>query len=162
MSKNVQTPWGIAQKVRRFVEGIYFYETASHGGYYIQAAYNDLIPKDLRIEGGWYNKDDGAAIVEYFLFELIQGKGFCGHSKEMIKSQIVADFDFSLYEQSIKAKMEQLSASLEWDAENSYHAKEFMSINSHQERLEQFRKQYLNNNLDEWSFEQFFRRVLFL
>ena len=66
LDRDGQTPWGTADDVHAFAEGIAFVSTPSHGGYYVSPALNARIPAVLRNRqfaksalggGGWYEED---------------------------------------------------------------------------------------------------------
>jgi len=49
------TPWGKPQSCEEYGEGVFFYSTASHGGYKVTK--QKAIPEALRNETGWYEED---------------------------------------------------------------------------------------------------------
>jgi hypothetical protein len=65
------TPWGRAQVQKRWTDGIYEFETATHGGFYLQPEWNAVIPEALiagsanaeQCRNGWYEEDVDWAIV---------------------------------------------------------------------------------------------------
>jgi hypothetical protein len=63
------TPWGAAQTSKSYGEGITFYSTAGHGGFYVTPKLNALIPEYFRLGAwsngakGWYEEDCDWAIV---------------------------------------------------------------------------------------------------
>lgn len=71
---NIKTPWGEAQTVKQIAPGITWYETASHGGFYLSPEKNALVPQELKeatfgqlgLEG-WYEEDCDAEVV-YTIF----------------------------------------------------------------------------------------------
>ena len=57
-----QTPWGQSDSCQVENAGIKFYGTPSHGGYYVPAKVNRIIPDYMRLENGrngagWYEED---------------------------------------------------------------------------------------------------------
>jgi hypothetical protein len=57
-----QTPWGKSDYCQEENAGIKFYGTPSHGGYYVPAKVNRLLPVFMRLENGrdgagWYEED---------------------------------------------------------------------------------------------------------
>ena len=67
---NVDTPWGRAHAGWQYGPGLWFYATASHGGFRVGGVLRDLIPLDVqaltyRAQGlqGWYEEDEDAHIV---------------------------------------------------------------------------------------------------
>lgn len=154
------TPWGIAQSVEKVIDGIYFYETAGHGGYKIDAYHNELIPKEYRAEGGWYDEDNGAVIVEYFLFEVVQYYIPMGHFKDAVKAQFEEYFGVKINEDTIPEKMNRLERILKADINDCYDAMELSSYESPLHELNRYRKKYLANNFDDWEFEKFWRKAV--
>ncbi len=61
------TPWGQADGVERFVKGINYYSTPSHGGFKVAATLNAKIPVELRNDNGWYEKHCEWAKVAFAL-----------------------------------------------------------------------------------------------
>lgn len=66
----MRTPWGPSQHVVNVAEGIRFVETASHGGYLLDADRNARIPLAWRAiswngngHRGWYEEDCDWALV---------------------------------------------------------------------------------------------------
>lgn len=65
------TPWGRAQMQKRWTDGIYEFETATHGGFYLQPEWNAVIPEVLiagsgnpdQCRKGWYEEDEDWAMV---------------------------------------------------------------------------------------------------
>lgn len=60
------TPWGTADSVHRYSDGIAFVSTSSHGGFKVPAKLNRRIPPPLRKGDGWYEEDCEWAIVALF------------------------------------------------------------------------------------------------
>ena len=58
----MKTPWGNAQTVRPLSEGILSITTASHGGIKLDRKRNAMVPKYMRLPGGWYEEDCDWAI----------------------------------------------------------------------------------------------------
>lgn len=82
-NKTIQTPWGDVQDIKQYRKGFYYYETASHGGYYLSKRYNNKIPAKYRNVDGWYEQDCDALIVEYFHYDITQP-----FSKEYIEEEL--------------------------------------------------------------------------
>lgn len=61
-----RTPWGKADNVERVAPGIVFAGTPSHGGYKLSRERNAAIPPALRERSGWYDEDDGRAVVHMY------------------------------------------------------------------------------------------------
>ena len=51
------TPWGKAQDVTIYADGIAFVSTAGHGGFKLDRKRNMEMPEALRLKGGWYEED---------------------------------------------------------------------------------------------------------
>ena len=71
----VQTPWGAAQGARQVAEGVVRYDTASHGGYWLDEARQAQVvaqfPEFRTFAGGpWYEEDQDWAIVALVFPEL--------------------------------------------------------------------------------------------
>jgi|GEM_PF-3080935 len=60
------TPWGTADSVHRYPDGVTFVSTPSHGGFKVPPKLNRRIPPPLRNEDGWYEEDCEWAIVALF------------------------------------------------------------------------------------------------
>ena len=60
---SIQTPWGVSQTQTSFGDGITCHDTASHGGFHVEAAQNKLIPAYMRRAGGFYEEDCEWSIV---------------------------------------------------------------------------------------------------
>lgn len=58
-----QTPWGPSQGATVYAEGVTAHSTASHGGFKLSADRNRWVHPTLRAAGGWYEEDEGWAIV---------------------------------------------------------------------------------------------------
>lgn len=69
--QNVITPWGKSQYGYLWMDGITQYGTAGHGGMKVIKKLNDLIPKPLRYDNGWYEEDCAVSIVHYFFYDQI-------------------------------------------------------------------------------------------
>lgn len=79
--KSRKTPWGKAQTETVIAPGIVKYTTASHGGYYVSAELNALVPKSLKKATfgrmgvkGWYEEDADWAIVVYIFSDRFDQK----------------------------------------------------------------------------------------
>lgn len=59
----VSTPWGPSQSATRYAEGIVCHETASHGGFHLDAKRNGAMHPALRLPNGWYEEDGDWARV---------------------------------------------------------------------------------------------------
>lgn len=70
--KTIMSPWGEVQEIIEYRKGLSFYSTAGHGGYRLTKRYNEMIPKEYRNIDGWYEEDQEALKVEYFLADIIQ------------------------------------------------------------------------------------------
>lgn len=64
------TPWGYADEVDEVAEGIWFVSTMTHGGFWLDAQRNALVPAEIKAEtywqrgeAGWYEEDCDWAIV---------------------------------------------------------------------------------------------------
>jgi hypothetical protein len=54
---SVGTPWGPSQSATRYAEGVVCYDTASHGGFYLDEERNGALHAALRYDDGWYEED---------------------------------------------------------------------------------------------------------
>jgi len=54
---NTKTPWGAADNVEIYGEGVMFYSTPSHGGFKVYKKLNGAIPEAYRNANGWYEED---------------------------------------------------------------------------------------------------------
>ena len=62
------SPWGTVQHVEETGDkDVVFVSTASHGGYRVLKASNDLIPEAFRSQTGWYEEDCDYAVVDFFI-----------------------------------------------------------------------------------------------
>jgi hypothetical protein len=66
--KNRETPWGMSENAEQIVEGITWYDTPSHGGFYVEEHLNKFIkkyyPSFTPFAGeGWYEEDCDCALV---------------------------------------------------------------------------------------------------
>lgn len=68
------TPWGKADDITVYKQGIYFITTEGHGGFYLAQEYNLMIPLELRDEDGFYEEDEEALKVYVYLFDVIESK----------------------------------------------------------------------------------------
>lgn len=59
----VSTPWGPSQCATRYAESIVCHETASHGGFHLDAKRNGAMHPVLRLPNGWYEEDGDWARV---------------------------------------------------------------------------------------------------
>lgn len=57
------TPWGTSQGATVYAEGVVSHSTAGHGGFKLSAERNRQVHPVLRAAGGWYEEDEGWAIV---------------------------------------------------------------------------------------------------
>ena len=57
------SPWGSAQYVSTYAEGLWLYETASHGGFLVSPALLSTFPPELKTENGWYEEDCDWSLV---------------------------------------------------------------------------------------------------
>lgn len=67
---HVSTPWGIADAEEQIAPGIMFYETPSHGGYFLDMIANAKVPlswqeASFNRQGlrGWYEEDCDSVLV---------------------------------------------------------------------------------------------------
>ncbi|KQZ61088.1 hypothetical protein ASD67_17590 [Sphingopyxis sp. Root1497] len=51
------TPWGPSQTATRYAEGIICFDTASHGGFFLDEERNAAMHPALRLPDGWYEED---------------------------------------------------------------------------------------------------------
>jgi hypothetical protein len=88
---SIITPWGEVQESVIYLEdGIYFYETEGHGGFFVEEKYNLMIPETERAEDGFYEEDCEALKVQYYLHHLIESK--LEYSKGQFAKWIEEDF----------------------------------------------------------------------
>jgi hypothetical protein len=59
----MRTPWGPSQSVEQIAPGIKRVDTASHGGYKLDASANAKVPDYMREDDGWYEEDVDWSIV---------------------------------------------------------------------------------------------------
>ncbi len=78
-----ETPWGKAQSAEEIGPGIIRYSTASHGGYFLNAAANAKVALLLKQatfcqQGlkGWYEEDCDWAVVVYTFKEYFDNKHY--------------------------------------------------------------------------------------
>ncbi|WP_295405457.1 hypothetical protein [uncultured Thiocystis sp.] len=63
------TPWGDSQREKRFANGIVFFSTAVHGGFYVDPARRADMPEAIQNAitwvrlPGWYEEDQDWALV---------------------------------------------------------------------------------------------------
>lgn len=157
--ENIRTPWGKVVQMIKYDKDLSFYQSTNGSGYQLSETYNRLISYNSRIEGGWYGSSEDVAMIEYLFFLLIKGKGKYGKTRAEIKTNIVADFNFKHYERSINEKLNYIASAIQYDEENSYHAKEFWQIDDNKNKLALFRNRYFKDTIDEWEFEQFFLTI---
>lgn len=69
----VNTPWGWATgKSRKIISpDVYEVTTGSHSGYFVGPESSKRIPECFRGEGGWYEEDCMAGVVEFFLWDTL-------------------------------------------------------------------------------------------
>jgi len=63
IGSTAHTPWGTSQGATVYTEGVVCYSTAGHGGFHLSAERNRSVHPMLRARGGWYEEDEGWAIV---------------------------------------------------------------------------------------------------
>ena len=63
ISSTASTPWGRSQHATIYAEGVVCHSPAGHGGFHLAAARNRSVHSMLRARGGWYEEDEGWAIV---------------------------------------------------------------------------------------------------
>ncbi len=66
-----ETPWGPPQDVENLGDGIFWIDTASHGGFWLAPETNKKVPLRIRRKtfcqnglAGFYEEDEDAAIVK--------------------------------------------------------------------------------------------------
>ena len=62
----MHTPWGTAQSIRHYGEGITEYTTASHGGMHVSEELVQMMPERFRTTwagAGWYEEDCDTCMV---------------------------------------------------------------------------------------------------
>lgn len=72
------TPWGSPQHVRCLSAGIFVFQTATHGGIWLDSEKNALIPDELKGKTfqkqgyeGWYEQDcDAKIVIDFFSLSL--------------------------------------------------------------------------------------------
>lgn len=79
------TPWGRADHVEMIASGIAVVSTPSHGGVWLSAERNALVPAPLRETSGWYEEDCEASIPTWVFWDL-----FAQHRPEWSKDQTAA------------------------------------------------------------------------
>jgi hypothetical protein len=62
--------WGGDPQIEEVGDGIYDISTDGHGGIWLAAAQNKLIPAQFRSKGGWYEEDSDRWIVVHFLSDM--------------------------------------------------------------------------------------------
>ena len=75
LREGMQTPWGQADQVYNYCDGIGRVCTPSHGGIKLSRERNAKIPMALRREGGWYEEDCDWAIPYYFFADELKAVG---------------------------------------------------------------------------------------
>lgn len=63
IASTANTPWGPSQGATVYAEGVVCHSTAGHGGFHLSAERNRSVHSMLRARGGWYEEDEGWAIV---------------------------------------------------------------------------------------------------
>jgi len=53
----VHTPWGMADSIKTYSNGVILYGTPSHGGFYVPENLLDEMEPQFQNEGGWYEED---------------------------------------------------------------------------------------------------------
>jgi hypothetical protein len=61
--ENGHSPWGWIQSVTTIAEGIWFVDTAGHGGFKLSRKRQRQMPQALRLNGAWYEEDCEAFLV---------------------------------------------------------------------------------------------------
>ena len=64
----MQTPWGPSQSTERIADGVFWYSTASHGGFFLSQERRRAMPEPYRSAkpfagAGWYEEDCDWAVV---------------------------------------------------------------------------------------------------
>lgn len=57
------TPWGYADTSEKYIRGINWYSTPSHGGFHVCPTLNATVPDYMRCKDGWYEEDCDWCIV---------------------------------------------------------------------------------------------------
>jgi len=72
------TPWGAPEEIKQIAPGIIWYETPSHGGFWLSPERNAQVPLRDRQESfcqngmlGWYEEDCDAEIVRRTFPEIL-------------------------------------------------------------------------------------------
>ncbi|KAE9708267.1 DUF7007 domain-containing protein, partial [Escherichia coli] len=63
IGSTANTPWGPSQGATVYAEGVVCYSTAGHGGFHLSAERNRSVHPMLLARDGWYEEDEGWAIV---------------------------------------------------------------------------------------------------
>jgi hypothetical protein len=69
--EGMRTPWGKADHVRVYAEGVAFVGTPGHGGIKLDRKRQSAMPEALRLKGGWYEEDVEYARVKLAFPELL-------------------------------------------------------------------------------------------
>lgn len=93
-----ETPWGPPQEVKKIAEGLFWIDTASHGGYWLSPELNKKVPlRDRRRTfcqlgmKGWYEEDEDSDLIHYhfrdrlFPEEAAQEESVRNHLKDLVK-----------------------------------------------------------------------------
>lgn len=73
-----RTPWGSADSVNHFAEGLAFASTPGHGGYKVSPERQKAIPSTMRVQGAWYEED-----VEWRIAALYHPEAFTSAGVEV-------------------------------------------------------------------------------
>lgn len=65
MKSRIRTPWGDADYVKEYAEGITFYGTPGHGGFKLDRKHNAMVDSSWRKKSGWYEEDVEWAIAAF-------------------------------------------------------------------------------------------------
>ena len=65
LAGSIETPWGASQQNELYDEGVVFYSTASHGGFFHSPDRNVLVNARLRNGEAWYEEDGEWAKVAF-------------------------------------------------------------------------------------------------
>jgi len=80
------TPWGHPQSTEKIADGVVFFDTASHGGYWLSSDRRSQMTDEVRdiptfAGGNWYEEDCDACLVPIGLPHLFES-GQVDHARE--------------------------------------------------------------------------------
>ncbi len=73
IKEGVQTPWGRADQVDKFAEGIYCAQTPSHGGIWLSPERQEQLPDGVR-KRAWFEEDCEASIPLFVFSADVRGE----------------------------------------------------------------------------------------